>query len=1072
MGCPPGPVKWVGSYLGCGSTASRFPEQNLAKRSIVLCLALCLLAGMLFTWPLTSHFLSAIPYTLRPIPGFEQVPLMPGDHLQTYYWFWLLSDNLWGHSALFTNPYEFNGPTGPMSIVYANFPFSLLYILLLFLGPIGAYNGLILFSFLASGLAMFLLAKSWTKDFGASLLAGLVFAVVPYRVSHIAGGQLFGYVIFLLPLCLYFAELTLEKRRWRYGWAAGGCIVLMSLMEPHTTFLTALTLGVYLPSRILLIRPFPLDLKQERPPIWPGLVGVMTGGLSFSGFLWIKFGPKSGLPFRPLEMVQPLVLGILTILLLWFYLAALFARLTPLPYRETRHRIGKAFWFFLPLGLYVLKFKLGIPHLGLILPIWSFGLLGTYLVVLWIRQRDRFLMFDRSPAIALFCGIGLGLAMASAYLMHIRKTVFLPSLAGKGRTISEVLLFSPKAGNLFFWQDINIERFVLIGWGLILLAILGLIPLFKNKPKNQGRLALAGLMAFGAIILTLGPTLTTFPVYEILYRYFPFFNYPRVPGRFIMVGFIFLSLLGAMALASWRDWLARKGWNRVKPWLTLLIIVLVLAEYHTYQPVGLSLMHGESRIYQEIRNRLSKGKVVLELPIWPGDSHQSSAYEYTVTKTAKPMVNGYAPVVVRDYIRQVFWPLYPLDQGELKEIQNRELKKNRVDLITFHDNALIYTEKVSPFPPQLALKRLMASPDLDFLIRDQDVTLFKVRADGSSGNNPLGRKDNLSSPALPLREGRNGVNISSITSPVQAVFYVNNLPHETGRYQIDPSASGYFLLMDEKGLTQGQRILRPGAQGNVIVATPDRDRPGFLTLGANRYFPSGKYKIRFRLKAGRTEAQPEVGRVEVVENRTKVLVQRNLRGIDFPHSGIWTDIPLEFESDQAREIGFRLFFSGKAPLYFNLAIIGFADQDTGPGSVEAEDLLRQTGTVIVDPLASGKEAVLGKAGFHPPIYLSYGPYRTFEPGKYKASFFLRLKNLPALPEGAEIALLEVATDMGKRIFAGRGVKVQDLIVDGYRSIEVNFQVPFRCELGYRVKYLGRADLLVDRISLTQIEKKQ
>ncbi len=136
---------------------------------------------------------------------------MPGDHLQTYYWFWLLSDNLFGNSSLLTNPYEFNGPFGPMSAVYANFPFSLLYIILLPLGPIGAYNGLILLSFLLSGSAMFLLARTWTKDSWASLLAGLIFAVVPYRVSHIAGGQLFGYVIFLLPLCLYFVELTLVK---------------------------------------------------------------------------------------------------------------------------------------------------------------------------------------------------------------------------------------------------------------------------------------------------------------------------------------------------------------------------------------------------------------------------------------------------------------------------------------------------------------------------------------------------------------------------------------------------------------------------------------------------------------------------------------------------------------------------------------------------------------------------------------------------------------------------------------------------------------------------------------------
>ncbi len=157
-------------------------------------------------------------------------------------------------------------------------------------------------------------------------------------------------------------------------------------------------------------------------------------------------------------------------------------------------------------------------------------------------------MFDRNPILAIILGVGSGLTVASAYLMHVRSTVFLPSLAGKGRTIGEVLLFSPKVGNFFFWQDINRERFILLGWGLLILAILGLIPLFKNKSKNEGQLALAGIMAFGALVLTLGPTLTYFPLYQTLYHYFPFFNYSRVPGRFVMVGLIFLCLLAGMAV--------------------------------------------------------------------------------------------------------------------------------------------------------------------------------------------------------------------------------------------------------------------------------------------------------------------------------------------------------------------------------------------------------------------------------------------------------------------------------------------------------------------------------------------
>lgn len=1000
------------------------------------------MAGLIFTWPLAPHFFSAIPYTLRPITGFEQVPLIPGDHLQTYYWFWLFADNLFGASSLFTNPYEFNGPTGPMGSVYANFPFSLLYLVFLPLGPLGAYNALILLSFILSGLAMFLLARSWTKDNWAAMFAGLIFAVAPYRVSHIAGGQLFGYVIFLLPLCLYFVEMALTPGRWFYGAAAGACLVLLSFMEPHASYLTALTLGVYLPGRILLVRPMPIFSAEKGPSLWPGLTGALLGGLSFSCFLWMRWGKKAGLPFWHPDMVQPLILGSLTILLAWFFLSALLVRLTTLSYAEARQRVGKYFFFLLPLGFYALKYWVDLPHLGLILPLLSFGLLSARLFALWLKEKDRLRLFDRSGFFPVVIGVGIGLAIASAYLMHIKRTVFLPSIAGKGRVLQEVLLFSPKAGNLFFRQDINQERFVFLGWGLLLLAALGMIPLFKKHPKNPGYLILAAMTAFLASVLTLGPTLFYFPLYRFLYDYFPFFNYPRVPGRFVIISFVFMGLLGGSALASFREWAANNSRLSLRRWLPVLIVFLIVAGYHPLAPIGLSLMKGENRIYQEIRKGLSEGRRVLELPIWPGDSHQSSAYEYTVTRTQRPMINGYAPVVVRDYIQQVFWPLYPLDQGEFREAQAQVLEKLKVDLITFHDNAQVYTEKVSPFPPRLALKRLMGSPGLRLLTQEQDMSLFRVGHD-----------------YVPSKIW------SGITSPVSAVFYANSLPLETGRFQMDPLASGYYLLLDEKAWSQGKQVPRLGVRGNVVSAIPGRDRPGYLTLGGNRFFPAGKYRARFRIRTVVADPRREVGRIEVIEGRTRVAAQKTLRGIDFVHNDTWTDIPLEFEITQTRELGFRVFFSGEVPLGFNLTVIGFSDQNTGPGVIEAEDLLRQTGTVISDPKASGQEAVLGKGGFHPPIYLSYGPYRTFEPGPYRIRFYLRLgKELSVAPKDA-LAELEVATDMGKRLFNKRVVLADELSVEDYRPLVMDFEVPFRCEIDFRVKFLSQADLWVDRIEV-------
>ncbi len=349
-------------------------------------------------------------------------------------------------------------------------------------------------------------------------------------------------------------------------------------------------------------------------------------------------------------MLQPFILGTMSTLLVWLYLSALYSRMTLLSFTEARYRVGKFFFFFLPLFLYVLKNRLNIPHLGLVLMVLCSGLFFISLIAQWIKQikqNGRPPLFDWHKIIPVLVGIGSGLALAVLYLItYFRTTVVLPSLAGKGRTISEVLLFSPRVGNLFFWQDINQERFILLGWVLLLLAIFGLLLLFKKHPNNPGQLALAGILAFSYTILTIGPRLTTFPLYQTLFQYFPFFKYSRTPARFIMVGLIFLCLLAAMALSAVREGLSARGWIRSKQWLPLLIIPLILVEYHTWQPLGLSLMTKDNRIYRQIEKGLTKGGRVLELPIWPGDSHQSSAYEYTVTRTRKPMINGYAPVVV------------------------------------------------------------------------------------------------------------------------------------------------------------------------------------------------------------------------------------------------------------------------------------------------------------------------------------------------------------------------------------------------------------------------------------------
>ena len=91
----------------------------------------------------------------------ELLPLVAGDHLQTYYWFWLFKDNLIGPSAFFSNPYEFHIAGGHLQHGYAQFPVSILFFLLSVFGNVPAHNLLILLTYVFSGLSVYYLVRIW-----------------------------------------------------------------------------------------------------------------------------------------------------------------------------------------------------------------------------------------------------------------------------------------------------------------------------------------------------------------------------------------------------------------------------------------------------------------------------------------------------------------------------------------------------------------------------------------------------------------------------------------------------------------------------------------------------------------------------------------------------------------------------------------------------------------------------------------------------------------------------------------------------------------------------------------------
>ena len=90
-----------------------------------------------------------------------------------------------------------------------------------------AYNLVFLGSFALSGAAMFLLVRSLTGQSGAALVAGFIFAFLPYRYMHYPHLEL--QVAQWMPLCLWALHRTVRSGRLRDGLLTGLFLALQAL---------------------------------------------------------------------------------------------------------------------------------------------------------------------------------------------------------------------------------------------------------------------------------------------------------------------------------------------------------------------------------------------------------------------------------------------------------------------------------------------------------------------------------------------------------------------------------------------------------------------------------------------------------------------------------------------------------------------------------------------------------------------------------------------------------------------------------------------------------------------------
>lgn len=238
------------------------------KKGLLATLILGLILWRAITSPLCENFTSAIPYSERAKPGEAVLSeIVPGDHIQLLYHFWLCKDMIAGKTPAFSNVYEFTTPSdeGKKKIEPYYIPFSLIYALFSStLGDAAGWNAAGLFSHILTLIGFFLLTRRLTESNITATAIAIAASAFPYRWITLMSGSPTGFAFCFTPFLFYGIHKTV-----RDGSLAGSFISGLALFFSYTTDLHVFYFSVLLaPVAYLAFLP----LRGENSPTIPQII--------------------------------------------------------------------------------------------------------------------------------------------------------------------------------------------------------------------------------------------------------------------------------------------------------------------------------------------------------------------------------------------------------------------------------------------------------------------------------------------------------------------------------------------------------------------------------------------------------------------------------------------------------------------------------------------------------------------------------------------------------------------------------------------------------------------------------
>jgi hypothetical protein len=332
------------------------------------------------------------------------------------------------------------------------------------------------------------------------------------------------------------------------------------------------------------------------------------------------------------------------------------------------------------------------------------------------------------------------LALLAVFYLWRRQYLDGSTLSG-GRSLCEVLVFSPRPRG-FWLGGMGADDWIFLGfsvtltlavaWAVLLAQAAGRAP-GQRDGRRIGLLLILLAALLGGACLALG---MNGPVHGAALKaaraVLPHYSMIRQPAKIMALLPLWIGWVLAAGLT--RRPTDGRGWRRLKGGLATAGLAGLALEVIPSYPATLCRLEPTQAAYERVArtaalDRDGPGRA-LALPLWPGDSMDTTVPLYFAQQYDLRLINGYSPVVSPDYVEQVFHRLESLNQGEATEAQIDFLLERRIRFLLLHEN--LFPEKVSPFPVGETLRRLKGHPRIQFLEQDGPVHAFRLLTPGEA----------------------------------------------------------------------------------------------------------------------------------------------------------------------------------------------------------------------------------------------------------------------------------------------------------------------------------------------------